>query len=408
MGRGGSQGFVRQGDVVEGGGRVTGASGFPIDGKPLMLEGDMAFCETHGGLSPAVQGHDGMIVSGRRAVLDGFRLACGCRLRSTCNNQWGHEPSPASRGSSYTAAPLSWATAGSASQYDEAIRFLGPTGMPLAHMDFVLHLEDGRSIAGTTDEGGRTGRVVTATPTGIVRADLTVPDRAEDCCSWIGMPAKKTTIAMMELRGVVTNGTTLGSSIKDVRVQQEDRGLTNGEIALLQPIFGTSVNYSQVRVHNHGTWMFFGFQDTDTAVTPNGELYMPGTLFEADYSVAEDPTKHLFVHEMVHVWQYQLGYPLKRIRVAEPNMSYRYTLSPEKRLRDYNMEAQGDLIADYFLLRWRFNSHNLSEPLYRKQPVRDLLPLYEGVLRDFLINPGLTSHLHREPFMPNRMPGMPL
>lgn len=406
MGLGGSQGWVRQGDPVEGGGEVTGASGFLVGGKPLMRVGDMARCDTHGGSFPAVQGDDGFIVDGRPVVLDKHGLACGCRLRSSCNYQWGHEPSPTSRGAAHSAPPPSWAAAASQPQYDEAIRFLGPADNPLAHMSFVLHLEDGRSIAGITDEAGHTGRIETASPTEIVRAELTVPAQEEGCCSLIGMPAQ--TVSMMELRGVVTNGTSLGSSIKDVRVQEEDRGLTGGEISMLLPLFGTSVDYRKVRIHNHGYWMFFGFQDKDTAVTPNGELYMPEKLFQFDYSVADIDEQRLFVHEMVHVWQYQLGYAIKRVRAPQPNMSYRYMLSQERRLRDYNMEAQGNLVADYSLLRWRSNSNRLSEPLYVRQNVRDLLPLYESVLRDFLINPGWASHLPREPFTPGYAPGMPL
>lgn len=81
MGLGGSQGWVRQGDPAEGGGEVTGASGFLIGGKPLMRVGDMARCDTHGGSFPVVQGDDGFIVDGRPVVLDKHRLACGCRPR---------------------------------------------------------------------------------------------------------------------------------------------------------------------------------------------------------------------------------------------------------------------------------------------------------------------------------------
>jgi hypothetical protein len=40
--------------------------------------------------------------------------------------------------------------------------------------------------------------------------------------------------------------------------------------------------------------------------------------------------------------------------------------------------------------------------------VRDLLPSYESVLRDFLVNPGLVSHLPRAPFTSGYAPGLPL
>lgn len=92
----GARGFIRLNDDVEGGGRVTTASGslLMVDGRAVMLEGDLAECATHGGVFPAVEGYDGGRVGDRRIVLHGHRLACGCRLVSSCNGMWGYAPLP--------------------------------------------------------------------------------------------------------------------------------------------------------------------------------------------------------------------------------------------------------------------------------------------------------------------------
>jgi len=53
------------------------------------------------------------------------------------------------------------------------------------------------------------------------------------------------------------------------------------------------------------------------------------------------------------------------------------------------MEAQAELIADYFLLL-RFGdlgSRFLSEEKYRGQGIADLIPRYKAVLADFIFNP---------------------
>lgn len=56
-----------------------------------------------------------------------------------------------------------------------------------------------------------------------------------------------------------------------------------------------------------------------TAMTPNGEMYYPDAVYSSDYSSQTMPgdretvagASHLFIHEMMHVWQYQKGYAVK-------------------------------------------------------------------------------------------------
>ena len=84
------------------------------------------------------------------------------------------------------------------------------------------------------------------------------------------------------------------------------RPLREGEIRMAYKIFKNSIDYSQVRVHNE-EFLPFGLQPDNTAMTPNGELYFNPTRFKEDFSLADEGDKHWFIHEMVHVWQYQLG-----------------------------------------------------------------------------------------------------
>jgi hypothetical protein len=58
--------------------------------------------------------------------------------------------------------------------------------------------------------------------------------------------------------------------------QQQEEGtlrlLTPGEIGLAKTVFGGSIIYGKVWVH-HGSYLPFGLQNRNTAMSPNGELY---------------------------------------------------------------------------------------------------------------------------------------
>ena len=65
------------------------ASGFPVNGKSQCLLGDHAQCPTHKGRFPLVSGGDGSVVmNGRALVFEPARLACGCRVFSSCAGQY--------------------------------------------------------------------------------------------------------------------------------------------------------------------------------------------------------------------------------------------------------------------------------------------------------------------------------
>jgi hypothetical protein len=166
------------------------------------------------------------------------------------------------------------------------------------------------------------------------------------------------------------------------------RPLTAGEIAMASLLFGDAIDYSRVRIHNRRYLPLV--QPRNCAMTPNGSIYFHHSCFLPDYSRADPGAKHWFMHEMVHVWQHQLGYPVRLRGAVRFGLPYHYELREDAQLSDYNMEAQGELLADYFALRYMRKPEVLSQPRYQHS-----LALYEQVLAAFLLDPGSTAHLHR-------------
>jgi hypothetical protein len=163
------------------------------------------------------------------------------------------------------------------------------------------------------------------------------------------------------------------------------RSLTKGEIALAYLLFRDAIDYRRVRIHSR---RYVPLQPPNCAMTPNGHLYFHASRFLDDYAQASIINQHWFVHEMAHVWQHQLGYAVRLRGAVRIGLSYAYTLAPGKTLADYNMEAQGDLLADYFVLRHLGSAVSMRQPRYA-----DSLPLYEEVLAGFLANPGSVASL---------------
>lgn len=158
---------------------------------------------------------------------------------------------------------------------------------------------------------------------------------------------------------------------------------------MAQLIFLNAVDYSKVRIHRE-EYLWFGLQPDNTAMTPNGEMYFnpDKKYFKEDYSLEDISMAHWFMHEMTHVWQYQLGYWVKLRGAIRIGLGYTYTLSEDKKLSDYNMEAQGNILADYYVLKYTGTpfifTQSSPDPIYSKSDI----PLYEEVLSDFIIDPS--------------------
>jgi hypothetical protein len=173
--------------------------------------------------------------------------------------------------------------------------------------------------------------------------------------------------------------------IADLARQDHWRPLSAGEIAMASLIFGDAIDYRRVRVYRR---RYLPFQPSNCAMTPNGHLYFHASRFLDDYAQAPLTERHWFIHEMVHVWQHQLGYAVRLRGAVRIGLTYAYELASGKTMADFNMEAQGDLLADYFALR------QLSSAVaMRQQRYAGSLALYEQVLSGFLADPASAAHL---------------
>jgi hypothetical protein len=153
-------------------------------------------------------------------------------------------------------------------------------------------------------------------------------------------------------------------------------------------LFGDAIDYARVRVHNRCYLPLL--QPKNCAMTPNGSIYFHPSCFLPDYAAGDPPAKHWFMHEMVHVWQHQLGYPVRLRGAVRIGLPYHYELREDATLADYNMEAQGDLLADYHALKYLGRPGVMRQPRYRHS-----LALYERVLARFLLDPASRANLHR-------------
>ncbi|MFD2366261.1 Rhs element Vgr protein [Pseudoduganella sp. GCM10020061] len=171
------------------------------------------------------------------------------------------------------------------------------------------------------------------------------------------------------------------------------RPMTRGEVEMARLLFRDAVDYERVRIYGRG-FLWFGLQHPHVAISPNGNIYFTAARFREDFSRSTDKDMHWFIHEMVHVWQHQLGYPVLMRGALRLFLRYDYVLEEGKRLCDYDMEAQGELLADYFALRYLGN----REVMRRSREYGADLSRFERVLAGFLENPGAKVHLPRSLF----------
>lgn len=164
------------------------------------------------------------------------------------------------------------------------------------------------------------------------------------------------------------------------------RNLTAGELRIARTVFKDAINYGMVKVYN-GEYFPFGMQDDDTAVTPNGNMYWPKKIFKEDFSSQSPEIQNWFIHEMTHVWQYQMGMNVRTRGAMSWAANYEYSLPDYKTLADFNMEQQAGIVADYFTLEhFGINSWMRSKD-FKGIVGPDLKKKYQNALKYFLISP---------------------
>lgn len=177
------------------------------------------------------------------------------------------------------------------------------------------------------------------------------------------------------------------------------RGLTEGEVALLQPYFGAALDYGAVKIHSSGL--------TDTIAAEGFEVFTVGnTIFYTDRDYRDDFSKGgmrgTFIHEITHVWQQQncqkdnvfhTMFNTMRSKFGwSPEQNYEYELQAGKDLTGYHAEHQASIVEDYdrvlhghmpIGLKGAFRM-SLSDGPHMKA-------LYEDTLENFIRNPAYTK-----------------
>jgi hypothetical protein len=128
------------------------------------------------------------------------------------------------------------------------------------------------------------------------------------------------------------------------------RALTPGEIALARSVFGESIAYDRVRVHNRKWWPF---QPRRVTMAPDGDLWFhpASNLFCDDFCGSPLHLQGLFIHEMTHVWQAQRGGKWYLPLMRHPFCRYDYDIVPGKPFRHYGLEQQAEIVRHAFLMR---------------------------------------------------------
>lgn len=167
------------------------------------------------------------------------------------------------------------------------------------------------------------------------------------------------------------------------------RRLRLGEINLASSLFGYSIYYHKVWIHLE-SYLPFNLQNPGQAMSPDGEMWFRPQKYEHDFSMPINQrspnAQHLFMHEMMHVWQHQRGMWVRVRGAFSWAVDYTYSLDKEN-LLDYGLEQQASIVSDYWLLKnygfWG-NTNLLDYRDYEPaEPVLNLMKKYQKVLGRF-------------------------
>lgn len=182
---------------------------------------------------------------------------------------------------------------------------------------------------------------------------------------------------------------TLSSNQKNCTRPDGIRLPTSGEKQMVQSIFKDGIDFEKVRV-SCGKYPFgiesLPVPSDDVAVAPDNTIHFSKKHCLADFSKGAEGHQAWFIHEMAHVWQYQLNYPTMEygikwaIRGTISNV-YGYSLSKND-FSEYNMEQQGDILRDYYLVKYK-------QQVTPQGTVQD----YERILSNFLKDPKNARNL---------------
>jgi hypothetical protein len=164
------------------------------------------------------------------------------------------------------------------------------------------------------------------------------------------------------------------------------RPLSLQEITLAQSIIVNAADWSKVLIADGAWWLVY----PHTAITCNNTIVFPRNYYQQDFSQCNLDMQAWFVHELVHVWQHQHGFPILFAGVCLAikggyyrARAYQYPdLSSIKSFDYLNMEQQARVIQHYFLakngdpryVKWLPQYRRLLKPLLQNPHNRHLLP----------------------------------
>ncbi len=170
---------------------------------------------------------------------------------------------------------------------------------------------------------------------------------------------------------------------------------TDRQYKLVENILGGQVDFSKVKIIQGGEpyifywlkrWGIVDNQIFRTAEAFGNTIYFGSTNYKGDESYYRCPEDYAFVHEMVHVWQFQHGriemfgfkhifnYPIYLYtQFYNPDSLYNYggeiglkeAKKSGKKFLDFNTEQQAMIIEDMYWFNignvWNSNGENFTE-----------------------------------------------
>ena len=149
------------------------------------------------------------------------------------------------------------------------------------------------------------------------------------------------------------------------------RFLKPEEVALSKEIFGGKIQYEYVTIHPHMSRFMRRY----------AMAYVSGNTINFQDRI----NKRIFIHEMVHIWQYQrlgLVYAWRALKAQQEPVTYDYggleslyaSFTTGKNFYAFNFEQQAQIIEDYFSLMYNYRSY--LHPMYDA--------IYAGYLKQML------------------------
>lgn len=122
------------------------------------------------------------------------------------------------------------------------------------------------------------------------------------------------------------------------------RGLTAGERALAEEMFGAALDAGRVRFLAIPVW-------SRAFVAGPGLIVWPAATLPVDFADAPLARQAVFVHELTHVWQAQNGVSLllAKIKAGDGAAAYAYDLERGPGFAAMNIEQQAMVVEHAFL-----------------------------------------------------------